>query len=223
MARSISRRTASPNRRRRRSRSMAASRSSASPSSRSRSALRVTRKAQCDSTSMPGNSSPRRAAMICSRGTKRSPSGRATKRGSSGGTLTRAKRRSPVRGLRTQHGQVERQAGDVGEGVAGVDGQRGEHREDAGVEHVDQVGPVVVVESAPSRQTRMPAVGQRRHHAARRRSSDCWSISSATRDPDGPQLLRRRQPVGRRAAEPGRLLLLEDGHPHLEELVEVAG
>ena len=50
---------------------------------------------------MPGNSAPRCAAMTCSSGTKRSPSGMATNRGSSGGTFTRAKRRSPVLGSRT--------------------------------------------------------------------------------------------------------------------------
>ncbi len=39
--------------------------------------------------------------MTCSRATKRSPSGMTTKRGSSGGTLTRAKRRAWVTGSRT--------------------------------------------------------------------------------------------------------------------------
>ena len=39
--------------------------------------------------------------MTCSSGTNRSPSGITTKRGSSDGTLTRAKRRSPVVGSRT--------------------------------------------------------------------------------------------------------------------------
>ncbi len=39
--------------------------------------------------------------MTCSRGTKRSPSGRTTKRGSRSGTFTRAKRRWPVSGSRT--------------------------------------------------------------------------------------------------------------------------
>ncbi len=47
---------------------------------------------------MPGNSESRWAAMTCSSGTKRSPSGIITKRGSAGGTLTRAMRPSPDAG-----------------------------------------------------------------------------------------------------------------------------
>ena len=49
-------------------------------------------------SSCPGNRVSRWAAITCSRGTKRSPSGMTTKRGSTGGTLTRAMRRSPVDG-----------------------------------------------------------------------------------------------------------------------------
>ncbi len=50
---------------------------------------------------MPGNSESRWAEMICSSGTKRSPSGMTTKRGSAGGTLTRAMRPSPETGSST--------------------------------------------------------------------------------------------------------------------------
>ena len=78
-----------------------------------------------------------------------SPSGRATSRGRSGGTFTRAMRSSPVSGVAHPHHQVEREVGDVGERVALVDGQRGEHREDLAVEHVGEVGPVGVVEGVP--------------------------------------------------------------------------
>ena len=53
----------------------------------------------------------------------------ATNRGSSGGTLTRAKCSLSVTGLRSDHRQVERQAGDVGERVGRVHRERGEHRE----------------------------------------------------------------------------------------------
>ena len=69
--------------------------------------------------------------MTCSSGTKRSPSGMTTKRGSSGGTFTRAKRRVAGLGVVHDHREVERQVGDVRERVAGVDRERGEHREDA--------------------------------------------------------------------------------------------
>ena len=56
-------------------------------------------------------------------------------RGSSGGTLTRAKCSLPVLGLTQHDGEVEREAGDVGERVRGVDGQRGQHREHPVGEH----------------------------------------------------------------------------------------
>ncbi len=49
---------------------------------------------------MPGNSTSRLAAMICSRSMYvRTPT--STRRGSTGGTLIRANPRSPVSGLRT--------------------------------------------------------------------------------------------------------------------------
>ncbi len=69
-------------------------------SSISRSWLRVTRKVWWATMSMPPNNWPRWEAMTSSRGTKR-PGATAMKRGSSGGTLTRAKRMAPVRGSRT--------------------------------------------------------------------------------------------------------------------------
>ena len=70
-------------------------------SSKVRSALRVTRKTSWRPMVMPGNSVSRWAAMTCSSGTTRSPSGMTTKRGSTGGTFTRAMRRSPVTGSPT--------------------------------------------------------------------------------------------------------------------------
>ena len=79
-----SRRSARPKRRRRNSISMATNRSSASSSSRARSAFLVTLKAWCSPTTMPGKRVSRWAAMTCSSGTKRSPSGMTTKRGSTG-------------------------------------------------------------------------------------------------------------------------------------------
>ena len=68
---------------------------------------------------MPGNSASRCAAITCSSGTKRSPSGSATKRGSSGGTLTRAKRRSPVIGSRTTAARFSDRFEMYGNGCAG--------------------------------------------------------------------------------------------------------
>ena len=64
-------------------------------------------------------------------------------------------------GVAHLHQQVEREVGDVGEGVARVDGQGGEHREDLPVEDVHQVRAVVVVERRPVREPH-PGLGQGR-------------------------------------------------------------
>ena len=69
----------------------------------SRSSLRVTRKDWCSTTSMPGNSVSRWAAMTSSRGMKRGRRrGAATKRGSRCGTLSRANGASPLRVARRE-------------------------------------------------------------------------------------------------------------------------
>ena len=130
----ISSRMARPKRRRRSSSSTASSRSSASSSSRARSALRVTRNGQPPTTSMPGNSWSRWAAMTCSTGTNRSLSGRAISRGTDGGTLRRANRWPPPSGSATRTAEVQRLVGDVGERVAGIEGLRGQDGEDVALE-----------------------------------------------------------------------------------------
>ena len=53
---------------------------------------------------------------------------------------------------------------------------------------------------------------------------DCRrSTSSEHPGPDGPQRLARAQPVGGTGPQPGVDLVLQTGHPHLEELVEPFG
>jgi hypothetical protein len=99
--------------------SMASSRSSASSTSTSRSASRVTRKTWWARISMPGKSAERCAAITCSKGTNRRPSGMATKRGSSGGTLTRAKRRTFVTRSRTTTARFRDRFEMYGKGWAG--------------------------------------------------------------------------------------------------------
>ncbi len=69
--------------------------------------------------SIPGNSPSRCAAITCSSGTKRSPSGITTKRGSSGGTFTRANRCSPVSGSRTTTARFSDRFEMYGKGCAG--------------------------------------------------------------------------------------------------------
>ena len=65
------------------------------------------------------------------------------------GTLTRAKWAMPGVGVAHRHGEVQRQAADVGERVRRVDRQRGEHREDLVAEVLAQPPRVVVAEVLP--------------------------------------------------------------------------
>ncbi len=108
-----------PRRRRRRTLWIASSRSSASSSSTSRSASRVRRNVWCATSSMPGNSRSRCAAITVSSGTNRSPSGSGTNRGSSGGTFTRANLRTPVIGSRTNAARLRDRFEMYGNGCAG--------------------------------------------------------------------------------------------------------
>ena len=124
-------RTTSPNRRRRSSDSTASSRSSASSDS-SKSASRVTRKTARSVISIPGNSIGRKCEMTVSSGTRRLPTG--TNRSSPSGTFTRAKRSSPRLGIDRDHAQRERQAGDVGERLAGSHREGRQDREDLALE-----------------------------------------------------------------------------------------
>ncbi len=128
---------------------------------------------------------------------------------------------APLLGEPVAHGdrEVERQVGDVGEGVAGVDGQRREHREDAVLELLDQHLAVVLVEVVPARQHHA-VVGQAGHDLA---EEHLLEAGRQLGDPvaDREQLLGRRATVGGGAGEPRRDLVLEAGDADLEELVEV--
>ena len=170
---------------------------------------------------MPGNSASRCAAITCSRGTKRSPSGTLTKRGSSGGTLTRAKRSSPVAGSRTIDREVERQVRDVRERVRGVDGERREHREDAVVEHACR--GVRASSASSSSQLREADAGflERGRDLLGEHRRPGGSHSSSTRARIARSCSTWSRPSGDGGAQARRELLLEPGDPHLEELVEV--
>ena len=120
--------------------------------------------------------------MTCSSGTKRVRPGSATKRGSSGGTFTRANRCSPRRRMAHRDGEVQREVGDVREGVRGVDGEGGEHREDARFELAGELGAVSSSPSSSQSANSTPA---------------SWSA--------GRDLLREHVPPGgRRAPRRGR-------------------
>ena len=118
-----------------------------------------------------------------------------------------------------QHREVQRQVRDVRERVARVDGERREHREDPLLERLDEELLVVVVEVVPARQP--DAVGGQRGHDLV--EEEALLALDERLDPLAhlEELLAGGAPVGRGGAEPGRHLLLQAGHPHLEELVEV--
>ncbi|EFX59988.1 hypothetical protein DAPPUDRAFT_346030 [Daphnia pulex] len=115
--------------------------------------------------------------------------------------------------------QIEREVADVGERVAGIDGQRGEDREDAAVELGPEVLLVETVELVPLAESdaafgengndlvEEDAVGPSREHRHLAR--------------DQADLLRRREPVGAQVGDPGLHLVEQACGPHLEELVEI--
>ena len=219
-------RTGGPNRRRASSRSSACSRSSSRSSSTSRSALRVTRKAWHSATSMPVNSSDRCAAMRSSIGRKVIDSSS----GSSGGDPDQARDvvghldpgepLGAALGVADGHGQVQREAGDVGERVRRVDRQRRQHREHG----LGEVG----------RQRRALAVGQRRPPVdpdallvqlrAHLVEEDLRVRDGQRLRPrgDAGQLLARGEPVRAAHLQAGLVAALQPGDADHVELVEVA-
>ena len=107
---------------------------------------------------------------------------------------------APLVGDRVAHddGQVQRQVRDVRERVAGVDGQRREHREDALLEHLVEVLAVVLVELVPAGEHDADLgagrARSRRGTPARARPSSALDLVA-----DVEQLLGRGAAVGRGA------------------------
>ena len=214
-----------PGARLRTSSSMVLSRSSTSSSSISYSLLRVTRKTVACSSSMPGNSSGRCRRMTVSSGVKTWPLlglGSGTKRGNTAGTCTTANSCSSCPRPLQQHRQVERLVQQVRERMAGVDGQRRQHREDFAPEDFagDACGP-------PSRQVLQAAEDdalalQRRQHVVRQARGTARSTISRTIWLMRFELLRGGM---RSAPEPTAMpawhLLLQAADADHEELVEV--
>ena len=118
-----------------------------------------------------------------------------------------------------EHRQVQREVRDVGERVAGVDGEGREHREDPLLEGLDEELLVVLVEVVPAGQA--DAVG--RQGGDDLVEEEPLLALDERLDPLAhlDELLAGRAPVGRGDADPGRHLLLQTGDPDLEELVEV--
>jgi hypothetical protein len=117
------------------------------------------------------------------------------------------------------HPEVQREVGDVGEGVPGVDGQRGQDGEDPLGECLDQELLVLLVELGPGREPD-PGVGQGRCDPLQEHR---LHVGERQRElvPDVEQLLGRGAPVRAGDGQASGQLVLERGHPDLEELVEV--
>ena len=102
--------------------------------------------------------------------------------------------------------------------MPGIDGQRGEDGEDLPMEDVHQVRAVVVVERRPVREPD-PGFGEGRDQTVQ---EDAVLAGHELFDPgpDHLELLAGAQAVDRAGTHPGGHLILEPGHPDLEELVE---
>ena len=128
-------------------------------------------------------------------------------------------------GLRVahEHGEVERQPGDVGERVRRVDRQRRQHREDLLREQPRAAArcssSVELVPAHAARCPPRPAPGA----TSSRKTAACRCISSCGAPPDLLEHLARHQAGGGADGDAGGDAPLEAGHPDHEELVEVAG
>ena len=128
---------------------------------------------------------------------------------------------APLAGVRIadDHAQVQRQRRDVGERVARIDRQRGEHREDAALELVGEPLPVVVVELGPA--------GEANAHLCQRPADGPQEQlvgpggQPACPGQDRLELLRGGHPVDAATGDTCGDTLLQPGDTHLEELVEV--
>ena len=103
----------------------------------------------------------------------------------------------PVSGSRTITAEVQREVGDVGERMAGVDGERREDREDPLLEDLDRGTSGRRRRARPSATARCPL--RRAPARSSSPSSASWSAtSSSDAVRDRQQLLGRRAAVGRR-------------------------
>ena len=117
------------------------------------------------------------------------------------------------------HGKVQREIGDVREGVAGIDGERREHGEDARLEHGREERPIVIVEIGETGEHDV-LVGQFGHELIEEHRLGATPLDLETLT-DLAQLRLRRAPVGGALAEAGGDLILQTGDADLEELIEV--
>ena len=106
-----------------------------------------------------------------------------------------------------------------GNGMRGVDGEGGEHREDARFELAGELGALLVAQLVPVGELDAGVLERRRDLL--REHSRLAGDELFDADADRAELLDLVEAVGRVAAHPGRELLLQAGDADLEELVEV--
>ena len=126
-----------------------------------------------------------------------------------------------VDGVAHQHGQVQRQVRDEREGVAGVDGQRGEHREDPLLEVLAEMVALPRFEVGDREQ--VDALG--RQLGLNLLEEQALLLAAQLRGDlaDLAELLGRGVPVEGALGELGGHPVGEARHADLEELVEVGG
>ena len=147
-----------------------------------------------------------------------------TKRGTLLGTLIRANSSGPPSRVADHDGQVERQAGDVGERVRRVDRQRASAPgRSARGSTLRSRSRSAGVELAPAHDLDV-LLGQRRARSPRRSSRACRATSSAVRSAisSSCSAAAAGQP-GARTGRPVCSRRFRPGDPHHVELVEVAG
>ena len=139
--------------------------------------------------------------------------------GKDGGHLDPGEASHPGLGVAHGDGEVEREVGDVGERVGGIDREGGDDGEDPVPELAVEIGPVLVVEGLVPGE-----LDPRRGELG----SDLVEEDPARPHvlalggvPDGRELSGNAHAVDRDASDPVGELLLEPRHPDHEELVEV--
>ena len=114
--------------------------------------------------------------------------------------------------------EVQREVRDVRKRMAGVDRERGQHREDLLPEDAVQLGELLATHLLAAHQ-RDPGGGERRHHLLV--EPDLPLDQALDPRPDRLQLFERRHSIGRGGRDRRQDLLFEACHAHLEEVVEV--
>ncbi len=113
---------------------------------------------------------------------------------------------------------IEREVRDIGEGMAGIDRQWGDHREDQPLEHLMEIGVVATIERFPVAQLDPLHLEGRRDLL----QQQCLLAPDhpLQRSPNVGQQLLGRAAVEGQALDAGHHLAAESGHLDLEELVD---